>query len=175
MKNSKSFGFTLIELLIVIAILGTLAVVVLLALNPVQQLARTRDAGRISGVTQLGHAVEAYATNTGEYPRTFGTCTGGNWVGCLVDTAEINTAPSEIEDRLNKAPCSQNVVNNTWCYAVGTTAGGRLDAVVYAHLESQSNRQKCTTGEPYAVYSTADGRGGIVCGVPSVGPQTFAD
>lgn len=44
MKNIKNFGFTLIELLIVMAILGVLAVVVLVAINPVQQLARTRDA-----------------------------------------------------------------------------------------------------------------------------------
>ena len=45
-------GFTLIELLIVMAILGVLAVVVLVAINPIQQLARTRDTGRKSGVTQ---------------------------------------------------------------------------------------------------------------------------
>ena len=62
MFNRKNYlkGFTLIELLIVIAILGVLAVVVLVAINPVQQLARTRDAGRKSSVAQIGHAVAAY-------------------------------------------------------------------------------------------------------------------
>ena len=56
-------GFTLIELLIVMAILGVLAVVVLLAINPAEQLARTRDTGRVSAVTQMGHAVQAYDTS----------------------------------------------------------------------------------------------------------------
>jgi prepilin-type N-terminal cleavage/methylation domain-containing protein len=43
-----NYGFTLIELLIVIAILGVLAVVVLVAINPIEQLARTRDGGRLT-------------------------------------------------------------------------------------------------------------------------------
>ena len=41
-------GFTLIELLIVIAILGVLAVVILVAINPQEQLARGRGGGRTS-------------------------------------------------------------------------------------------------------------------------------
>ena len=82
-------GFTLIELLIVIAILGVLAVVVLLALNPVQQLARTRDSGRISAVTQLGHALEAFATsNNGTYVPENVT-----WITTLVNAGEIATVP----------------------------------------------------------------------------------
>ncbi len=76
MTNITRKGFTLIELLIVMAILGVLAVVVLVAINPVQQLARTRDAGRKSGVTQMGHALEAFYTSQGaEYPDE-----AANWV-----------------------------------------------------------------------------------------------
>lgn len=57
--KSKSFSaFTLIELLIVIGILGVMAVIVLVAINPGQKQAQARDTGRISGVSQLGHAVE---------------------------------------------------------------------------------------------------------------------
>src|SRR3990172_12613779 len=113
MTAYKQKGFTLIELLIVIAILGTLAVVVLLALNPVQQLARTRDAGRFSGVTQLGHAVEAYATgNNGVYPAE------AAWATTLQNAGEIATVPAEI--RYTASPVTagcgsaggNNMVNN---------------------------------------------------------------
>jgi type IV pilus assembly protein PilA len=89
-------GFTLIELLIVIAILGVLAVVVLVAINPVQQLARTRDAGRISTVSQLGHSVEAYYTShNGTYPAT-----GLGGITTLVSTGEITQVPAEVNNTL---------------------------------------------------------------------------
>jgi prepilin-type N-terminal cleavage/methylation domain-containing protein len=46
-------GFTLIELLVVIAIIAILAVVVVLTLNPVQLLAESRDANRVSDMATL--------------------------------------------------------------------------------------------------------------------------
>lgn len=160
-------GFTLIELLIVIAILGTLAVVVLLAINPVQQLARTRDSGRVSGVTQLGHALEAYAvTHSGRYPLTSGrhpitnsVCNPANWIGCLVEAGEITTTPGEITQGTGLSQCTRNAVNG-WCYDLSGT-----DAIVFARLESDSMRSKCTsaTQSAWAVYATEAGRGGVVC------------
>ncbi len=166
-------GFTLIELLIVIAILGTLAVVILLALNPVEQLARTRDSGRISGVAQLGHAVEAYATTRSVYPPTAGTgCTPASWLGCLVYAGEIQVVPAAIAYSApgNPGVCATNVVNG-FCYnLVGS------QAIVFAHMESKSQNSRCAAGQTaWTVYSTSDGRGGIVCGAgaPAVGNQTF--
>jgi prepilin-type N-terminal cleavage/methylation domain-containing protein len=167
-------GFTLIELLIVIAILGTLAVVVLLALNPVQQLARTRDAGRVSAVTQLGHAIEAFATTRGGvYPTVDGgapNCGGTtNWLDCLVSGGEIQTRPATIAASAPGAiTCSTGAPNGTqngFCYRVG--AAGVAPAIVFAALESQAQNSRCA-GNPngtvaYAVYSTADSRGGILC------------
>jgi len=61
-RKHLSFGFTLIELLVVIAILGVLAGAILVAINPLEQLARGRDAGRKSTVDELGHATQAYYT-----------------------------------------------------------------------------------------------------------------
>ena len=60
LRNFSSKGFTLIELLIVIAILGVLAAGSLVAIDPVEQLARARDSGRKSAVTQMGRALQAY-------------------------------------------------------------------------------------------------------------------
>src|SRR3989344_1041241 len=88
-------GFTLVELLIVIAILGTLAVVVLIALNPVQQLARTRDAGRDSTVQQLAHAMEARGTVMGGVYPSAAACPAASWItACLVTPGEVNVAPA---------------------------------------------------------------------------------
>lgn len=60
-------GFTLIELLIVIAILGILAVAVLSAINPVEQMKKARDAGRKSDAAELLNAHERYFTTFGCY------------------------------------------------------------------------------------------------------------
>lgn len=147
-------GFTLVELLIVIAILGTLAVVVLIALNPVQQLARTRDAGRISAVTQLGHAIEAYTTtNNGVFPAA------ATWMADLVSTGEINTEVAAIAYNAGTAAeCGTNQVNG-FCFDLDANDS----AVVYATAEADSNINRCSSGTAYFVYSTAAGRGGIVC------------
>lgn len=170
MLRQQNKGFTLIELLIVIAILGTLAVVILLALNPVQQLARTRDAGRASTVAQLGHAMEAYATTHGGLYPTTATC-GANWIDtCLVDTGEISSAPSEVSYSANDA--NECGGQDNWCYAVN---GARDESVIYAGAEATSNTSKCPGRDAYFVYSTADGRGGLVCGTPSPGNQNFVE
>lgn len=61
-------GFTLIELLIVIAILGILAVAVLSAINPVEQMKKARDSARKSDSAELLNAHERYFTTFGCYP-----------------------------------------------------------------------------------------------------------
>lgn len=166
-KLRGSAGFTLIELLIVIAILGTLAVVVLLALNPVQQLARTRDAGRISGVTQLGHAIEANATTAnGQYLTASAT-----WITSLKDAGEIASVPSAV---LYTAPgsgshpaaaiCTNNQQSQI-CYRTFVTGAIRDRAIVYTRLESGAQNNRCpgASQAAWAVYSTANASGGVLC------------
>lgn len=65
-KNIK--GFTLIELLIVIAVLGILAVAVLSAINPIEQINRSRDTGSRSDAEQLLGAIDRYYAVNGFYP-----------------------------------------------------------------------------------------------------------
>ncbi|MBP7843012.1 prepilin-type N-terminal cleavage/methylation domain-containing protein [Candidatus Woesebacteria bacterium] len=68
-KNANStMGFTMIELLIVIAILGILAVAVLSAINPVEQINRGRDTGSRSDAEQLLSAIDRYNAFAGYYP-----------------------------------------------------------------------------------------------------------
>lgn len=68
MRPAQRRGFTLIELLIVIAVIGVLAAVVLIAINPVRRLAQARDAGRKSDVGQIATASQAYYVTNGRYP-----------------------------------------------------------------------------------------------------------
>jgi prepilin-type N-terminal cleavage/methylation domain-containing protein len=161
-------GFTLIELLIVMAILGVLAVVVLVAINPVQQLARTRDSGRKSTVTQVGHALEAHFTaRNGEYLD--GTnCIAANggpllasWMGCLQVAGEMSSVPSTINNSVGtNGTCTGTIVQNAICYAVNATSTG---AVIYTVLESATEESKCPGQVPNFIWSTSDGRGGTLC------------
>jgi len=53
-------GFTMIELLIVISVLGILAVAVLSAINPIEQINRGRDTSSKSDAEQLLSAIDRY-------------------------------------------------------------------------------------------------------------------
>jgi prepilin-type N-terminal cleavage/methylation domain-containing protein len=177
-------GFTLIELLIVIAILGVLATVVLIAINPLQNLAKARDSGRQSTVGQLGHALEAYATsNNGNYIPESANWISGGAAGTvnLVNAGEISTVPGLVAYSISGiSACSGSFPQNGICYNATTAAGGG-PVVVYARLEANASNSRCAAATPnaYAVYSSADGRAGIVCRAagaanePAPGSQTF--
>lgn len=142
------------------AILGVLAVVVLVAINPVQQLARTRDAGRKAGIAQIGRALEAYYTShNGSYMAA-----GTSFLSTLSTSGEISTPPSQISFRggyTALVTCSN--AQNGWCYLSDLS-----EAVLYTELESQSEQSKCGGTATMFVWSTYDGRGGLVCaGTPS--------
>lgn len=179
----RNKGFTLIELLIVMAILGVLAVVVLVAINPVQQLARTRDAGRKSAVAQVGRALEAfYTSHGGRYliPTNCDTdggsvSLGPDWMNCLKDSGEISAPAAAIAYNSSlvtmTCPNTAQIIggvshvcqNNLW-YTVTNTGA---TPVVYTRLESATETSKCddpsTAPVPYFVWSTVNGRGGLIC------------
>jgi len=171
-------GFTLVELLIVIAIIGVLAVVVLVAINPIEQLAKTRDAGRISTVTQVGHAIQAYytshATLAAQYPQI------ATWDTDITGSGELSVFPSAIGySAYAVTACTENVINGN-CYDLDVATG--LGAIAYARLESNNQNTKCTTPPEvaYVVFSSGDGRGGVVCADPATeldpwaaGSQTY--
>jgi prepilin-type N-terminal cleavage/methylation domain-containing protein len=66
----QQMAFTMIELLIVIAILGILAVAVLAAINPIEQINRGRDTGSRSDAEQLLSAIDRFYAYKGYYPWT---------------------------------------------------------------------------------------------------------
>lgn len=68
MLSLRKLGFTMIELLIVIAVLGILAVAVLAAINPIEQINRGRDTGSRSDAEQLLSAIDRFYASQGYYP-----------------------------------------------------------------------------------------------------------
>jgi len=67
-NHTKARGFTLIELLIVIALLGALAVGLLAALDPFEQLKKGTDTGTRNTVSEIHGAVIRYFAIKNEMP-----------------------------------------------------------------------------------------------------------
>lgn len=61
-------GFTLIELLVVITLIGILAVSVLSALNPIEQINKGRDASKRADSSQLLSALDRYFASNEKFP-----------------------------------------------------------------------------------------------------------
>jgi len=66
LKNIKAF--TLVELLIVIGLLGAIALIVIAAINPIEQANRARDTRFKADGGQLVSAIERYFASRSEFP-----------------------------------------------------------------------------------------------------------
>lgn len=85
MTTALQRGFTLIELLVVIGIIGILAAVVLVAVNPSRQFSSARDTQRRSDLYAVTNAVYQYAAeNDGDLPEN------------PVNTPIITTTPQDL-------------------------------------------------------------------------------
>lgn len=127
-------GFTLIEILLVVAAIGILAGIVILAINPNKQLGDTRNAQRRADVTTILNAVYQYSIdsngtipagittsaqeicNTGIAPAT---CTGAS----LVDLSVL-TASEKYVVSIPKDPTTATV--NSAKYTILKTANNRI-------------------------------------------------
>jgi len=106
---NKKLGFTLIELLIVIAILGILAIGLMAALDPLEQLKRARDTSTRSTVEEIYNANLRYYSVKEEFPwssSSQATISLTNiittYVQSLVDTGELKARFAEDNNRLTR-------------------------------------------------------------------------
>lgn len=84
MKFRLSKGFTLVELLIVIGLLGAIALIVISAINPIEQANKARDARYKADASQLISAVERYYASNSKFP--WEGCSGGN---CTLNSSAL--------------------------------------------------------------------------------------
>lgn len=68
-KNKRK-GFTLLEILLVIAAIGILAAIVLVAINPTRQINQARQAGINSEKNAIEKALQQILIDTGSYPSS---------------------------------------------------------------------------------------------------------
>lgn len=144
-------GFTLIELLVVIAVLGILASIVLVAINPFQSFQKANDGRTKQSVSQLGGALTAYYSAKQLFPTA-----DSDWMGDLIAGGDLGDRAPEAG-----ATCVPAAANDSnYCLQTGPSA-----AVVYARLTSDVETEKCSSGEvAYFLYDTTRGRSCIVCG-----------
>lgn len=167
--KNRTAGFTMIELLIVIAILGILAVAVLAAINPVEQINRGRDTGSRSDAEQLISAIDRYQAFQGFVPWTDSVTDDYtidpavivdlNWMNLATTCSVLErlgseplTAPCVNTDEL-KVSFNQRITatsyNPMWVYN-----RGNLGDSTYVCFEPKSNAFKqeattrCTAGLP---------------------------
>ena len=127
-KNRK--GFTLLEILLVVAALGILAAIVIIAINPGKQLADTKNAQRRTDVNTILNAVYQYAVdNNGVLPASITTAeteickTGASECTALIDLSVLTTN----EKYLTALPLDPTCASaNGNCYKIVKTANNRV-------------------------------------------------
>lgn len=126
-------GFTLIELLVVIGIIGILAAVVIIAVNPQRQFSSARDTQRRADLYSITNAVYQYATeNNGNLPVAITTTptnigTGGGLVDLSTDLVPTYIAQIPVD------PGPTGTPENTQ-YTIYLDANGRVVASASSEL-----------------------------------------
>ncbi|RJR25463.1 prepilin-type N-terminal cleavage/methylation domain-containing protein [Candidatus Microgenomates bacterium] len=118
----KEKGLTLIEILIVATVVGLLALLVALSINPSIQIGKGRDARRKSDLKKIATSLEDYAGDHGCYPAAIYS------TGCTVS--------AEFDPYIKRMPCDP-LTNEPYPYERPEPDNCKY-FVVYATLENES-------------------------------------
>lgn len=154
--KSHETGFTLIELLIVIVIIGILAAVMLVVINPTRIQNRAKNATIKSTLNKLGFALSGARAATGQLPNnskvlfefentTAVACVGNTTLNCQFTYSSVQL-PST---------CSTNYYSGDgtsgcrwWAYSMGT-GYGQLDVGIFRFV---AKKYRLSANEPSEVY-----------------------
>jgi len=161
-------GFTLIELLVVITLIGILAVAVLSALNPIEQINKARDAGRRSDAAQIMSAIDRYFASTEQFPW--------NNVGWTDEVAAVSgdTAFKVTAEKAGVGICGVAAPGNPTTGVSSDATGCTIDGLLISssELKSQFGKRKAFRTTPvaedvfYVIKETND-PSVAVCFIPS--------
>ena len=137
-KLKDNGGFTLLEILLVVAAIGILAGIVIIAINPSKQLGETRNAQRKADVNTILNGEYQYTIdNSGVLPPSITTtsteiCASGGVCTGLIDLSVL----TNLEKYLVGIPNEPQKTNaNGAGYMIKKTANGRI--TVDAQFEEQ--------------------------------------
>lgn len=171
-RNLKRAGFTLVELLIVIALIGVLVLVVLAAINPIEQANKARDTRFRSDGAQLLAAIDRYFTSQSEFTwvsvdsttysndSSLGYMSAANeLVGvcgatCSVDGVLITTL--ELKESFRGRDFLTATTDNKRIH-LGKAAGASASAYACFYPQSKSIRDKAIAGGKVYTLSTTNG------------------
>jgi len=127
MKRIYQKAFTLIEILVVVVILGIIAVIVLLSINPTKKINAAKDSRVKSDISQIVNALQTYYTNpnnNSEYPSA------PDGLDMLIQSGELRTLPNQ-QDGATPCPATPDGVTTgtTYCYTVSEEAENKITAV----------------------------------------------
>jgi len=129
-------GFTLIELVIVIGVIGIIATILLLNINPGETQRKARDTQRIKDATTLQFILEQLLNEGATIPSTTNTigASGGAWSNTAARTKSCSNSP---QNWLGVDVC--NFVNNIPVdpldgRTIRVVSGGTIDTPTFSNL-----------------------------------------
>lgn len=157
-------GFTLVELLIVVVLIGILAAMVIVFINPVAQFQKARDAQRKSDLSQIQKVLEAYYDDNGKYPPTSGSgivlpCAGAWRINPPTGCIEWDSVWSAYNTTIPKDPLLPGT------YAYWASSDGQTYRL-YTSLERSSADPQACSGTQCTFVFTSFGLSGqtTACG-----------